>query len=264
MASLSALGTLVLAVLMASGGAGPWRELAPGLELARFDVRSRNAAAYGDLTVLRVDPQRWRLEVLAVATERDARPRTVRQWCRDHDLAAAVNAGMYQANGRTHVGFCQVDGRVLNGAVNDYLSALVCDPRDPADPPFALVDLDVVPLDTLRVQYRTVVQNLRLIKGGRDNRWLPTRDRWREAALAEDAGARALLIYCARPLSMHDFNEMLLALPLDVVAAQHLEGNEAAGLWVSGAGGTGASVGGPAPNVLGVRRREPAADGGAP
>ncbi|MCP4574607.1 MAG: phosphodiester glycosidase family protein [bacterium] len=249
------IATTLSLALLAGGDAHLWRELEPGLELARFDVRTRSAEAYGDLTVLRVDPRRRRLAVLTAAADGEDRPRTVRQWCKDLDLAAAVNAGMYQADGRTHVGFCQVDGQVLNGAVNDYLSVLVCDPVDPDAPPFGIRDLDVVPLDTLRVRYRTVVQNLRLIKGGRDNRWSPTRDRWREAALAEDAAGRALFIYCSRPVSMHDFNEALLALPLDVVAAQHLEGSEAAGLWIAGSGGTGSAVGGSAPNVLVVRRR---------
>lgn len=253
------IATAMSLVLLAGGGGDVWRQLEPGLELARFDVRSLDEAAYGDLTVLRVDPRRWRLEVLTAAADGDDRSRTVRQWCRDLDLAAAVNAGMYQADGRTHVGFCQVDGKVLNGAVNDYLSALVCDPVDPGAPPFGIRDLDVVPLDSLRVRYRTVVQNLRLIKGGRDNRWSPTRERWREAALAEDAAGRALLIFCTRPMDMHDFNEALLALPLDVVAAQHLEGSEAAGLWVSGTGGKGSTVGGAVPNVLAVR---PAAGAG--
>jgi hypothetical protein len=256
--TLAAAG-LSLALLM-GGGPEAWRQLEPGLELARFDVRTLNAAPYGELTVLRVDPRRWRLEVLTAQADGGDRTRTVRQWCRDFDLAAAVNAGMYQADGRTHVGFCQVDGEVLNGAVNDYLSAFVCDPVDPADPPFAIRDLDATPLEHLRVRYRTVVQNLRLIKRGRDNRWSPQRERWREAALAEDASGRALLMFCSRPLAMHDFNEALLALPLDIVAAQHLEGSEAAGLWVAGTGGSGQIVGGAVPNVLVVRAREGDAD----
>jgi hypothetical protein len=243
--------------LLAGGSVDVWLQLAPGLELARFDMRSATEAAYGDLTVLRVDPRRWRLDVLTADADGEDRARTVRQWCKDLDLTAAINAGMYQADGRTHVGFCQVDGQVLNGAVNDYLSALVCDPHDPADPPFGIRDLDTVPLDSLRVRYRTVLQNLRLIKGGRENRWSPTRERWREAALAEDASGRALLLFCSRPMTMHDFNEALLALPLDITAAQHLEGSEAAGLWVAGSGGSGATVGGAVPNVLAVQARTP-------
>ncbi len=254
---MSSLAVLLLPLFLLSGGGGdPWRVLAPGLEMARFDVRERVAADNGELTVLRVDPAHWELSVLSADAVDDERRRAVRHWCRDFDLAAAINAGMYQADGHTHVGFCQVDGVVRNSAVNDYLSAFVCDPRDPDSPPFAIADLDVVPLDSLRVRYGTVVQNLRLIKGDRDNRWSPTRDRWREAALAEDAAGRALLIYCARPLSKHAFNELLLELPLDVVAAQHLEGNEPAGLWVRAPREIGIAAGGFLPNVLAVTPRK--------
>ncbi|MFN2371748.1 MAG: phosphodiester glycosidase family protein [Candidatus Krumholzibacteriia bacterium] len=204
------------------------------------------------------------LPCLASVRHADGRKRTLAAWGREFSLAAAVNAGMYQADDATHVGFCQVEGVVLSKGVNNYLSAFVCDPVDTLDAPFALVDLDETPLEVLRRRYRTVVQNLRLIKHPGRNRWSPGRQRWREAALAEDDRGRALLILCTRPLDMHTFNELLLALPLGVVAAQHLEGSAAAGLWVRSleAGASRASTGSsPVPNVLAVR---PRAGGSAP
>ena len=260
---------LLLAALVWSAAAGaaepePARALAPGLELLRFDVDTRSAWVDGDLHVLRVDPERWSLAVLATSHHADGRKRTLAAWGRDFGLEAAINAGMYQGDGSTHVGFCQVDSTVLNRAANNYLSAFVCDPVDTVDAPFALIDLDETPLEVLRLRYRTVVQNLRLIKHPGRNRWSPGRERWREAALAEDGQGRALLILCTRPLPMHDFNELLLALPLDVVAAQHLEGSAAAGLWVRAleAGPERSATGGSAvPNALVVRPRLP---GGSP
>ena len=82
--------------------------------------------------------------------------------------------------------------------------------------------------------------------------------------LAQDESGRALFILCTRNLSMHEFNEMLLELPLGIVAAQHLEGSGAAGLWARTlppdyrqAMIAGSAV----PNVLAVTKR--AADGDA-
>jgi hypothetical protein len=165
---------------------------------------------------------------------------------------------MYQEDRRSHVGFLQIDGRVRNGTPNDYLSAAVCGPRRRGDPAFGIYDLDETPLDSLRVRYRTVVQNLRLIKRSRDNRWT-ARDRgWAEAALGEDAQGRALLIYCQTALSMHDLNDVLLELPLDLVCAQHLEGNLPAQFHVRTGGTTltlPADEAPPIPNVLGVKPR---------
>ena len=231
-AAVAALVLLLAGLLPATGAAGPWTRLESGLEVALFDAESRDASDDGDLVVLRLDPELWQLRLYAAADQDDDRPRTIRQWCREFGLTAAINGGMYQADRRTHVGFSQVDGRITNPAVNDYLSVLACDPLDPTDPPFGLFDLDTVTLPDLAARYRTVLQNLRLVKRERENRWQPSTERWIESAAGEDTRGRILLIHCRTPLSMFDFNELLLDLPLDLVAAQHLEGNTPARFWI--------------------------------
>lgn len=261
----------VLAALAVAAGAcgdardrrGPWTELEPGLEVARFDSRVLSEGGAGDLTVLRVDPGRWDLRLLTAEQVGGGQARTVQQWCEDFDLAAAVNAGMFQQDGKTHVGFCQVDGSVLNGFANGYQSAAGLDPLDPADPAFRIFDLDQTPLPEVAARYRTVVQNLRLVKRPGQNLWKPGPQRWPEAALGEDARGRALLIHCTTPYGMHEFNRVLLSLPLDLACAQHLEGNTPARLWIrhprfradrDAPGGGGP----PLPFVLGVAPRSAA------
>jgi hypothetical protein len=57
---------------------------------------------------------------------------------------------------------------------------------------------------------------------------------------------------------MHDLNDVLLALPLDLVSAQHLEGNLPAQLHVRASGTTLTVPTGdlpPIPNVLGIKPR---------
>lgn len=252
-----AIATLVL-VVHGAAAADPWRELAPGLDLARFSVTTLAAAPAGELVVLRVDPQRWQLAYYA-GQDHGGQARTVTGWCQELGLVAAINAGMYQGDGSSHVGFLQLDGRVRQRQANHYLSAMGLSPLDDADPDFRLFDLDETPLDEVSRRYRCVVQNLRLIKRPRLNRWQPQDRRWREAALGEDARGQALLIFCETPLSMHDFNEVLLALPIDLVSAQHLDGNLPAQLQVQlpdFAAHFPATAESPAvPNVLGVTAR---------
>ena len=231
---------VVLLVILApagAGAAGVWTKLESGLDVAVFDVTEREARDDGDLIVLRLDPALWRLEVLSVEAPRSTtgaadRPRRVAQWCREFGLVAAINAGMYQADRRTHVGFCKIDGRVTNPAANDYLSVLACDPVDSTDVPFRIFDLDTDPLPSITARYRTVIQNLRLIKRSGENRWQPSTDRWSESALGEDWQGRILMIHCAAELSMYELNELLLELPLGLVAAQHLEGSTPARFWI--------------------------------
>jgi hypothetical protein len=227
-------GLAVIAVLVAGGavGAEVWTELEPGMDLARFDSKTRESEAWGDLVVLRVDPAVWDLKVVAATLQTDDRNRNIREWSEDFDLTAAINAGMYQADKKTHVGFCMVDGQVISEFPNKYWSAAAFDPVDEADPEFRIFDLDEVPLEEIKERYRTVVQNLRLIKRSGKNRWEQSKARWREAALGEDSQGRALLISCRKSWSMHDFNEILLALPLGLVCAQHLEGSGTARFWL--------------------------------
>jgi hypothetical protein len=256
-------GLLVgLALLLPAAALAEWLELEPGLELGRFDSRQRAFAAGGDLTVLRAAPDLFSLRLLTMDPDETAAGRSLTRWCADYNLLAAINAGMYQEDRRTHVGFCQADGQVLNGFANNYRSAAAFDPVDPSLPPFRIFDLDEIPLKDVARDYGTVVQNLRLIKREGENRWQPGTKQWREAALAEDRAGRILLVNCRTAWSMQEFNEILLALPLEVVAAQHLEGRGQARFRLrhpAHRGGAEDLISGPAlPNVFGiVRRGEP-------
>lgn len=256
-AAIAVSAAVVIATTAAAVRERPWRELSPGLDLGRFSSANLEPAAAGDVVVLRVDPARWEL-AYHIAADHGGENRTARGWTEALDLAAAINAGMYQEDRRSHVGFLQLGGKIRFTPPNDYLSAAACNPRRRDDPAFRIFDLDETPLDSVRARYGTVVQNLRLIKRSRDNRWAARDRAWAEAALGEDSRGRALLIYCQSALSMHDLNEVLLRLPLDLVCAQHLDGNLPAQLFVR-AGGTVVTVPGgelpPIPNVLGIKPR---------
>ena len=216
--------------------------------------------------VLRVDPRRWELTLHGLPRGESV-GYTAREWSRREGLVAAINAGMYQADYRTHSGYMRADGTVFSRGTNGYLSAAAFDPVDPEDPPFRIFDLDDEPLAAVLRRYRRVVQNLRLVKRPGENRWSAQERRWSEAALGEDREGRALLIFCGTPLPLDRLIEALLSLPLGLVAAQHLEGGAQAQLFVA-AGGQAVELSGgyegvfpapdpdrparPIPNVIGV------------
>ena len=106
----------------------PWRELQPGVEYATS----------GPLNIVRV---------------------TAAEWCKTERLAVAINAGMFQGDGRSNVG------------------------------------------------------------------WAQTAKRWSEAAIGVDSHGRPRTAY-----TMHDFNDMLLRMPLDIAGAMHVEGGPEASL----------------------------------
>lgn len=268
----AALAACLLSVLPAAAGAAdsPWTALADGLELGRFSLGGRvNPGVM--VHVVRVDPRIWELTLHGLSRGQSV-GYTAREWARREGLVAAVNAGMYQDDGRTHAGYLSADGVVLSRGTNTYLSAAAFAPRRAEEPPFRIFDLDDDPLASVLERYRRVVQNLRMVKRPGENRWTLQQRRWSEVALGEDREGRALFIFCGAPLQLDRLIDALLTLPLGLVAAQHLEGGSQAQLFVAAGGKTVELVGDyegafpahdtsrtarPIPNVIGVRARGP-------
>lgn len=259
---------LLLAAPPAVAADPSWTALGDGLELGRFPAAGPGSPQ-AVIHVLRVDPRRWELTLHGLPSgESDGW--SAREWARREELVAAINAGMYQQDYRTHSGYMRADGTVFSRGTNSYLSAAAFDPLDKRDPPFRIFDLDVAPLATVLARYRRVVQNLRLVKRPGESRWSQQQRRWSEAALGEDHDGRALLIFCGTPLPLDQLVGTLLSLPLGLVAAQHLEGGAQAQLFVAAGGQSVELVGGyegifaapesdwpalPIPNIIGVRAR---------
>lgn len=250
---------------------GAWTTLAPGMTLGSFPTEERSPAGDSRITVLRIDPRLWTLELIGRSRTGESRGYTAKGWCEKHGLTGAINAGMFGTDYVTHVGYMQAGDHVNNSHVNEYQSVAAFDPReDKGLPDFRIFDLDDpgVTLQRILGSYTSVVQNLRLIKRPGENRWRNKERRWSEAALGEDEQGRVLFIFSRSPFSMHDLNRELLSLGIGLVAAQHLEGGPQAQLYLRvgdvefemlGRYETiildddGHAIPWPIPNVLGVR-----------
>jgi hypothetical protein len=224
------------------------------------------SGAPGQLYVLRVDPRTAKLTV-ALASEGDAKRRTAAEWCRTARLAAAINVGMFQADGLSNVGYLRHGSHVNNARWSSDNAVLAFNPSNPGAPPVLWIDRDKTSPNGHVAGYDVVVQNLRLITRDRRNVWSESGRRWSEAALAVDSKDRLLFIFSRAPWSMRELNRLLLDLPLDVAGAMHLEGGPEASLSIH-TGGINLDLAGsyesgfwaddsnvkqwPIPNVLGV------------
>lgn len=261
------LASLLIGLFLAgsSPDAVRWKVLQPGVELAVVALQTSST-----LYVVRVDPER---AILQVALASEAGPsRTAAEWSRKAELSVAINAGMFQADQRSNVGYLR-HGRHLNNArFNAYRSVLAVNPTEKSLPRTLWLDLDHVKPAASLARYDIVVQNLRLVAGNRKNVWAQSDKRWSEAALAVDSHGRLLFLFSRAPYSMREFNDRILELPLDITRAMHLEGGPEASLSIHAAGVNLDLCGSyetdflpddtnlrqwPIPNVLGVMRENP-------
>ena len=250
-----------------------WTELEPGIEYATAQAPGprplpSSQSIDDHVHLVRVDPKRRSLEAVMTGAG-DRRPRTAAQWCRERHLAIAINMGMFETDGRTNTGYARSPGYVNNGHwAGKYRAALGFGALKSGAPPLVISDLDDASAKARLADYGTVVQNLRLIKAGRSV-WEQQERRWSEAAVGVDHQGRLLFIFSRYPYTMKELNDILLALPLAIDSAMHMDGSPPASLSIH-AGGVNLDLNGsfetgalesdavpgqsPIPNVLGVRR----------
>lgn len=220
------LSCLVLCLLPAIVHADiHWTTLETGLEYARYFVSHDGEGEPAH--ILRIDPDHWRFRLLS--KKEYGAPRTAAKWAEQFGLVAAVNAGMYQEDYVSNVGYMRGPETDNNPHVNAYKSAFAFASREGRAAP-RLYDLDVTPFNEITDRYEGIIQNLRLIKRPGENRWARQERRWSEVALAQDDQGRLLFLFLHTPMTMHAFNARLLQSPLGIVAAQHLEGGPEASL----------------------------------
>jgi exopolysaccharide biosynthesis protein len=256
-----------------SDHADSWQQLAAGMDFQIIKMEMPTSAIKPQITVVRIDPKLWELVFLGISQTGETSGKTAREWCKSYKLTAAINAGMFDTNNKTHVGYLRHQEHVNNGQVNNYKSVAAFDPKSDKElPQYRIFDLDVpgVTINSILRDYSSAVQNLRLIKKPGTNVWNQQNRKWSEAAIGEDNAGRILFIFSRSPFSMHDLNQELLASGIGIVAAQHLEGGPEAQLYVH-VGNTefdlfgtyetsfkeddGNTSAWPIPNIIGLRPR---------
>ncbi len=230
---------LYLAVLTTTATSAPathWTKLAPGVEHALIAARA-GTDDRGLLEVVRVDPQLVRFEILA-ASALGSPNQTAGQWADQirartetpPKAVVVINAGMFAQDQSTHVGLMACEKELHGTAWNKrYESALVIGPKSGNRPAATILDLDAPGMRGEAGRYRTIVQNLRLIRGPGESVWKSSTRRWSESAIGLDRSGRLLLLFAREAHSMPAFNARMLR-ELDVVRAQHVEGGPEASL----------------------------------
>jgi len=266
-----------LSSLLVAGPASDWKTLAPGMDLKYVTAKKPSSVGDSRIAILRMDPNSWQLEAVGITQTGESAGHTARDWSWSHNFSAAINAGMFASDYKTHLGYMRSGVHVNNSHPNVYQSVAAIEPNDSQSlPRFRIFDLDApgIHFQDILKDYCSVLQNLRLVKRPGLNQWTQQERKWSEAALGEDDTGRILFIYSRSPFTMHDLNDELLAAGIGLVAAQHLEGGPEAQLYVH----VGAlelemvgsyetsftendknSAAWPVPNILGVRPRLSAA-----
>ena len=208
-----------------------WQILDEGLYIGKFLPQQKSFLGDSEILIIKIDPVIYSLKLFS-ASELNHSNLTVKQWCEKYDLIGAINAGMFQTDYMSNVGYMKNFDHLNNHRVNpSYHSVAAFNPVNGNESKFSIYDTDETNIQDIIARYHTVIQNLRLIKSSSRNRWTQQNKKWSEAALGQDKDGNVLFIFSHSPYSMHDLNNILIQLPIDIINAQHLEGGPEASLY---------------------------------
>ena len=223
---------LVIDTARVEGETSPWREVDDGLLIGEFEAHPNCGSSDTKILILKIDPQKYAFKLMS-ASEHDGRKMTLKEWVEKYGVVAAFNAGMYQEDGITSVGFMQNFKHVNNSRLNKNKAVLAFNPVDPSVPEIQIIDRECQDFENLKGKYRTFVQSIRMVSCEQQNVWSPQPAAWSTLAIAMDKSRKVLIIFSQQPYGVHDLIEILLSLPISIYNAMYLEGGPQASLYLS-------------------------------
>ena len=223
---------VVLMCLASTTKAHGWQELGKGLYLGKFDSPQKSPVCNYPIVILKIDPEIYGFKLLS-ASEHGAKPRTTREWDEEFGLLAVINASMYREDHKTSTGYMKNFEHTNNGYINPKFGAFMAfNPISSQVPSVQIVDRYNQDWEKLMKQYDTVIQNYRMISLKGNNVWKQSKRIYSTACVGIDKDGHVLFMHSRSPFSVHDFNHILLELPLSIKNAMYVEGGPEASLYV--------------------------------
>ncbi len=247
-----------------------WEELEPGLAFTEAEASIRANIGDSRVTLLRIDPAHFDFQLVS-AKAGDRLPRFAPDWAAKEGLIAVVNAGMYQSDHLTNVGYMKNYDFVNQSRFNKDKAFIAFHPSTESLPPFQLIDRECHDWEKLVEDYQSVSQSIRMIDCNRRNKWGRQQRYWSMVVLCTDNKGRVLFAFTRSPYSVHDFIRILLKFPIGIQQAIYLEGGPEASFYLNHPQKTVAKMGSyetgffeddsnddfwRIPNVIGVRRKK--------
>lgn len=241
---------------------GSWKRIDDGLFLSEMNSPK--------VTFVKIDPKHYSFKLLC-ASENHKLRMTAKKWCQRHNLISAINAGMFQTDGMTNVGYMRNFNHINSPRLNTkYKAVLVFNAVDTTVPEIQIIDLKCQDFEKLKDKYYTFIQGIRMISCRQENVWEKQVKKWSIAAFGMDKSGNGLFVFTESPHSVHDFTNILLSLPVSLYNAMYLEGGPEATLYFSANGVEFEKIGShetglnenslpqiahPIPNVIGIVKK---------
>jgi exopolysaccharide biosynthesis protein len=208
-----------------------WETLEDGLEFANPEGHIKSSLGDSKVRILRIDPTKFSFKLVS-AKELKSNTMTAPGWAKKENLIAVINAGMYQMDYGTNVGYMKNYSFVNNPKLNKDNTIIAFNRKDESVPPFQIIDRTCQDWDVLKEKYHSLTQSIRMVDCNQKNRWSQQPRKWSIACMAVDKSGRVLMLHSRSPYSVRDFISIILNLPLDIYNMIYLEGGPEASFYL--------------------------------
>ncbi|MEI6049330.1 MAG: phosphodiester glycosidase family protein [Bacteroidota bacterium] len=209
-----------------------WQKVDSGLFFTETLSPIKSDNGDSKVTILKIDPHYYSFKLLS-AKETKEDNKTIREWVKTKELIAAINAGLYQEDDKTNVGFMKNYNFVNNNHLTKDNTVTAFNRTDATVPEIQIIDLKCQKWEDLKDKYYSFTQGIRMIDCNQNNTWSQQPDKFGMAVIAIDKQGNALFIFTCSPYSVHDFINSLKLLPLDIYNAMYLEGSSPASFYLN-------------------------------
>jgi hypothetical protein len=218
---------LIFLLLFFSETFSAWKTLESGLELGTFHSPGYPDSVKAIIYILRIDPFRYSLHLFCASAPDQGKALSTKQWCKKEHLVAVINASMYQQDYKTSVSLMKTAVHTNNSYLSKDKTILAFNPRSENVPTFKIIDRQCDDFISLKNDYSTFIQSIRMISCTGKNVWAQGQA-WSIASIGTDKNGKFLFIFSGHPHTVHDFTNILLTLPINIDRAMYLDGGHIA------------------------------------
>jgi len=214
-----------------------WKKIDKGL--FSVDYKSPQKAILGNqiITIIKINPKYYNFNLLS-AKEKGEHTRTAKDWAITKKQIAVINAGMYQADHATNLGYMKDYNFSNNNRLNKDNTIIAFNRKDSIVPEIQIIDRTCQNWEELKNKYNSFSQSIRMVDCNQKNRWGQQNKKWSMVVIAIDKKENALFVSVRSPYSVHDFINTLLKAPLNIKNIMYLEGGPEASLYLNHNGKT--------------------------
>ena len=117
-----------------------WKKIDEGLYLSEYPSPKKSSLSDSKITILKIDPSKYNFNLLS-AKENGEIVRTAKQWAEQKKQIAVINAGMYQADYATNVGYMKDYDFINNSSLNNDNTIAAFNRKDKSVPEIQVIDL---------------------------------------------------------------------------------------------------------------------------